>query len=89
MIRGDRLGEAGELFAILSRAREEGSRATEQLLDRYAAEKSWPRDLARKYFTEYLRYEVTLRAREGLARFFELAAKHQLLPTRPIVYYNP
>jgi predicted solute-binding protein len=59
----------------------------EGLLDRYAEERGWPRELARKYFTQYLRYEVTPEARAGLARFYELAFKMGLLRRRREVEY--
>jgi len=72
---------------LLADARRRGSEMTEHLLDRYAADKGWPRDLARRYFTEYLRYEVTPRAREGLATFFETAARLGLLKLRREVAY--
>jgi chorismate dehydratase len=75
------------LARLLAGAREAGAGQTEQLLDRYAAEKQWPRALARRYFTEFLRYEVTPRAREGLAHFFALAGRLGLLERRrPPVY---
>jgi chorismate dehydratase len=64
-----------ELARMLAEARRVGAGMTEGLLDRYCLEKGWPRELARRYFTEYLRYEVTGRARKGLAKFFELAGK--------------
>lgn len=70
------------LAQLLLEAQQRGAHITDQLLDRYAAEKRWPRELARKYFTQYLRYEVTPAARHGLARFFELTRKHNLLPTQ-------
>jgi chorismate dehydratase len=78
---------AREVATLLARARELGTQRTGHLLDRYAGEKGWPRDLARQYFTEYLRYEVTPRAREGLALFFEKAARLGLLPIRREVRY--
>ncbi len=88
MIRQDHVAAEGAAIArILDDARRQGAALTDQLLDRYAAEKRWPRDLARKYFTEYLRYEVTPRARLGLARFFELAHRHSLLPRRRAVEF--
>ncbi len=68
-----------ELAQMLAEARAQGAAMTERLLDRHCAEKGWPRDLARQYFTEYLRYEVTDRARLGLVRFFDLAGKQGLL----------
>jgi len=64
-----------ELARMLAEARAQGAGMTEKLLDRHCVEKGWPRELARRYFTEYLRYEVTDRARLGLAKFFELAGK--------------
>jgi chorismate dehydratase len=88
MIRKDRaVGEGAALGRILREARERGAGITEELLDRYAEEKRWPRALARKYFTEYLRYEVTPRAREGLGRFFEMAQCQGLLPRRRGIEY--
>jgi chorismate dehydratase len=91
MIRQDRAAAEGTGIAdLLTVARRRGAAMTEQLLDRHVAEKRWPRDLARRYFTEYLRYEVTPAARRGLARFFELLAKHKLLAiSRPIQYLEP
>jgi chorismate dehydratase len=76
-----------ELAKMLSQARKRGAEMTEALLDRHAVERDWPRDLARRYFTEYLRYEVTPEARQGLANFFELAAvEGLLLMRRPLRY---
>jgi chorismate dehydratase len=80
MIRKDRVAAEGAAIAhILDDARRRGTAHLDPLLDRYAAEKGWPRDLARRYFTEYLRYEVTPAARQGLGRFFDLAERHGLL----------
>jgi predicted solute-binding protein len=76
-----------ELARMLRDAQRAAAGMTEELLNRYANEKGWPRDLARRYFTEYLRYQVTANARAGLAKFFELAAKLNILPSRrPIEY---
>jgi chorismate dehydratase len=88
MIRQDHVATEGQQIAhILAEARQQGAQMTETLLDRYAQEKSWPRELARKYFTQYLRYEVTPAARQGLAKFYELAHAQNLLPhQRPIEY---
>lgn len=80
---------SAELAKLLADARRRGADLTEELLDRYATEKGWPRELARKYFTQYLRYEVTFDARRGLARFFEMAAGYGLLAARrPIEYFE-
>jgi len=88
MIRADRAAaEGASIGRLLADARRAGAAMTGELLDRHAVEKGWPRDLARRYFTEYLRYEVTPAARQGLARFFELADMHALLPARRPVQY--
>lgn len=80
MIRADvPPAEAQSLVRLLTQAQKTGEKMTEALLDRYAAQSRWPRDLARRYFTEYLRYEITPRHRQGIAKFYELAAKHGLL----------
>src|SRR2546422_213544 len=55
--------------------------------DGYGGEKGGPGELARRYFTEYLRYEVTGRAREGLGRFFEMAGGMGFLRVRRRVEY--
>lgn len=79
--------EARAVASLLDAARRHGTHMTDQVIDRYAAEKGWPRDLARRYFTDYLRYEVTPRARQGLALFFQKAARLGLLPLRREVRY--
>jgi chorismate dehydratase len=76
-----------ELARMLADARRTGAGMTEQLLDRYCLEKGWPRELARRYFTEYLQYEVTPRARQGLAKFYALAEKAGLLTLRRPMEY--
>jgi chorismate dehydratase len=88
MIRKDRAAAEGPAIAhMLDDARRRGTAHIDPLLDRYAVEKGWPRDLARRYFTEYLRYEVTPAARQGLARFFNLAQRHGLLACRRAVEF--
>jgi chorismate dehydratase len=88
MMRRDMLDRP--LAGLLAEARRRGAEMTDELVARHAGDKRWPPDLARRYFTEYLRYEVTERARQGLAAFFDAAARHALLPARrPIVYLEP
>jgi chorismate dehydratase len=83
MIRRDYPPErARELAEMLTKARQTGGAMTEALLDRYAAEKQWPRELAREYFTKYLHYEITPRHQAGVKQFYELCAKHNLLESR-------
>ena len=85
MMRKDQLSP--ELAQLLAAAQQRGAQITEQLLDRHAAEHRWPRDLARRYFIEYLRYAVTPRDREGLALFFKMAEEMNLLQLRRELAY--
>jgi chorismate dehydratase len=85
MMREDQL--SSDLATLLAAAQQRGAQITEQLLDRHAAEHRWPRDLARRYFTEYLRYAVTPRDRAGLALFFKMAEEMKLLSLRRELTY--
>ncbi len=88
MIRKDAVAAGGrDIARLLADARRRGADLTESLLDRYCTQTGWPRDLARQYFTTYLQYEVTPRARQGLANFFEMAQRQKLIPdARPLEY---
>ncbi len=86
VLEGDRPG-AMRVAQLLAEGQRRGASMTEALLDRHAVGKGWPRDLARRYFTEYLRYEVTPRAREGLTRFFDMADRVGLLKRRRVIEY--
>lgn len=85
MMRADMIDQP--LADMLAWAQREGAKMTEAILDKYAGEKHWPRELARRYFTEYLRYEVTPRGREGIERFFRMAGERGLLEVRRGVRY--
>lgn len=87
MMRAD--GASAELAELLAAAQRTGANLTDALVERYAATTRWPKDLARQYFTHYLKYEVSPASRQGVARFFALAARHDLLPAqRPITYFG-
>jgi chorismate dehydratase len=80
MMRKDHTSPA--LARLLADAQQRGAEMTEQLLDRYATDRGWPRELARRYFTDYLRYRVTPQDREGLALFFQMAGELGILHLR-------
>ena len=90
MMRKDRaLVEGTQVARLLDNARRAGADVTDHLLDRYADEKGWPRELARQYLTKNLCFEVTPAARAGLSRFFDLAQRLELLPAnRQIEYFE-
>ncbi len=78
-----------ELAVLLAEARRRGGEITDHLVAKYAEEKHWPPELARRYFTEYLHYAVTPECRRGIEKFFELAARHQLLRVHRDIHYMP
>jgi chorismate dehydratase len=76
-----------DLARKLAEARRHGTQMTEALLDRYAAAKGWPRQLAHQYFVDYLRYEVTPASRQAVQQFFNMAEALELLEiSRPVKY---
>ena len=85
MMRADMVDE--ELAKLLAEARRRGAAMTDELLDLHAMSKGWPRELARQYFTQFIQYEVTAKAREGLAKFYELAGNLGVLPVKRKVKY--
>ncbi len=88
MMRAD--AEPGNLPRLLREAREKGTAMTDELVNRYAEQRHWPRDLAHDYFTTYLQYHITPAARNGIETFYALAQKHGLLVhRRPLRYFEP
>ncbi|MDP1663043.1 MAG: MqnA/MqnD/SBP family protein [Phycisphaerales bacterium] len=67
--------------ALLDRQRLRNVQRTSWLIDRAVDDRRWPRDLAVRYVTDYLRYEVGPRQREAVARFLTECAALNLLPT--------
>lgn len=65
---------------LLDRQRRRNTMRLDWLVQRAAAERRWPIDVAAHYVHDCLRYEVTPRAREGLEHFLDLAARDALLP---------
>ena len=85
MLRSD--VNPGPLPRLLLEAREKGTAMTDELVDRYAQQRHWPRDLAHDYFTRYLQYSITPAARSGIETFHALAQRHGLLVhRRPLRY---
>ncbi len=72
--------DPGDLPELLARARDRGVGRAPAIAADCAAAIGWPVETARKYLTEHLSYTLTPRHRQGLARFFELAAKWRLAP---------
>ncbi|MCA3005555.1 MAG: hypothetical protein LW650_08715 [Planctomycetaceae bacterium] len=66
--------------AVLDRQRRRNTQRTEWIIERYSTDRYWPEDLARRYVTELLRYQVTDRDRQAVDRFFTEAAALGLVP---------
>lgn len=85
MARGD--AALGDLPARLRRARIEGCAAVESIIPAHAIPRGWPADIARKYLTQCLQYEITPRHIEAMGLFHRKAAALGLIdsPARVLV----
>jgi predicted solute-binding protein len=77
------------LSARLERAKREGLDQVSRIVERDAVPRGWPADLARRYLTEYLRYDMGPRQVQAIERFHREAHALKLLPgpLRPILAY--
>lgn len=73
--------ELGALPALLDAARRDGLAHVDELVRDYAVGRGWPADIARRYLTEYLKYEVGDRQLRAVRRFHQLAARYGLIPS--------
>ncbi len=88
MMRAD--APDAHLARMLADARRRGQAMTQELVSQYAAATQWPLNLAHKYFTQYLKYDITPERRQGLELFYQYAQQLNLLPAkRPIHYFEP
>ncbi|CAN5384242.1 menaquinone biosynthesis protein [soil metagenome] len=71
--------ELGEWPARLERAKHQGLANIDAILARHAAPLGWPVDIARRYLTEYLRFNIGDREIAAIELFHQLAAKHGLI----------
>jgi cyclic dehypoxanthinyl futalosine synthase len=83
-------GRAGALdgagVAALVAARDGGVAASDEVATRHSAPDRAA--LARRYLRENIKYELGAREEAGLLKYFELAAKHQVVEaTRPLTWY--
>ncbi|HTW93765.1 MAG TPA: menaquinone biosynthesis protein [Tepidisphaeraceae bacterium] len=83
--------ELGDLPVRLAEARRTGTRNVENIVVAYAEKHGWPRDLARKYLSEHLKFEIGERELQAISRFHELAARYGLIssPPRPLETLQP
>jgi chorismate dehydratase len=70
----------GTLPQRFETAKQAGLAHVDDLVQHYAAPRGWPPDIARRYMTEYLKYDVGERQLEAVRLFHRLAARHDLIP---------
>ena len=75
--RGD--AELGDLPDQLLRAKRSGMGHLDEIVKQEAIPRGWPADLALRYMTEYLRYDIGSRELQAIRLFHQLAAKHGIL----------
>ena len=68
--------------AVLDHQRRHNMERLDLIVDRRAAPRRWPPDLARTYLTQRLVFEFTPRLRDGLELFFAKAEAHGLIQQR-------
>ena len=66
--------------AVLDRQRRRNAARLDWIVGRRAADLRWPADLARTYFGECLRFEVTPDVRTAAQRFIDEAAREGIVP---------
>ena len=92
MCRADLSGEMRQRIrtasAVLDRQRRHNLERLEQFISRIAVPRGWPRDLARTYLTQMLRFAVGPREKKAIGLFFDLSRKHGLIPRhRPVEWF--
>lgn len=78
--------DLGDLPLRLERAKQAGLLHVEQIIAREAAPRGWPADVALRYLTEYLKFDIGPEQIRAIERFHLLAFKHSALarPPRPL-----
>lgn len=70
-------------------ARDDGLKQLDQVIEDYAHQINFPRDELTKYLTENITFTADEELQNGLARYFDLAAKHELIDReRPLEFIS-
>ncbi len=81
--------DVSDLSAKLSTARDKGVDSAELIAADYGPGLNWPVTLAKRYLTKRLQFRLTPRYQQGMAKFFELARKHGLVPAYGRIIADP
>jgi chorismate dehydratase len=79
--RGD--ADLGDLPLQLDLAKQQGMAHLDEIVQKDAIPRGWPAELARRYMTEYLKYNIGPRQVDAIRLFHQLAAKHGMIPASP------
>ena len=67
----------------LERAKRDGLAHVDELIRKYAVPRGWPAGVALQYLTVYLKYDVGEVEQHAMRTFYDLAARHGIIPTPP------
>ena len=68
--------ELGDLPEKLAAAKRDGLAHVPEIIERYAVPRGWPVDAARKYLTEYLKFDVGERELKAIREFHRMAHRY-------------
>jgi chorismate dehydratase len=71
------------LYETLDRARRRGMANIDALVAEHAVPRGWPPELARRYLTQHLVFDIGPRQLEAITLFHRLAFQHRILPSPP------
>jgi chorismate dehydratase len=75
--------DLGDLPQQLERAKRDGLSNARELVERHAIPRGWPADLALKYITQNLKYDIGPRELKTIAEFHRLAHRHGIIHSAP------
>jgi chorismate dehydratase len=80
--------DLGDLPAELESAKRSGLANIDEIISRDAVPRGWPADVARRYLTEHLQFDITPWHVEAIRLFHQLAHRHGILesPPRDLVF---
>ncbi len=71
--------QLGNLPDQLRESKVQGMAHLREIVERDAVPRGWPADLAMRYMTEYLKYDIGPRQLQAIRLFHQLAAKHGMI----------
>jgi chorismate dehydratase len=78
------------VYSILEQAKERGMAKIDLIVEQYARPRGWPAELARKYLTRHLQFDIGPRQLEAIRTFHRFAAEDGIVPqARPLVVASP